>query len=326
MSNLKKICVVGAGRWGKNHIRTLYEMGCLSVIVEPDQNITKELQKKYSDILFLTSIEESFVLGLSGYVIATPAPTHCQIAKQIIEKGFSVLIEKPMALNVPDCEYILSIAKQNDVNVMVGHVLLFHPAIQKIKELINIGRIGKLQYIYSNRLNLGQVRTEEDVFWSFAPHDISILQFLTESFPLEINTMGGAFLQEDIHDSTITFLSYPDNVKAHIYLSWLHPFKEHRIVIIGSDGMISFEDSLEHKPLKLYDKKFIINEHSFEKIDGEIERVEYEKKPPLKEELTYFINNLDKGFKISDGANGLEVIKILSSASEKLKEMYVGQR
>ena len=322
MFNLKKICVVGAGRGGKNHIRTLYEMGCLSAIVEPNQNIIKELQKKYPDISFLTSIEESFVLNLSGYVIATPAPTHCQIAKKIIQKGFPVLIEKPMALNVSDCEYILNIAKENNVNVMVGHVLLFHPAIQRIKQLINLGRIGKLQYIYSNRLNLGQVRTEEDVFWSFAPHDISILQFLTESFPLEINTMGGAFLQEDIHDSTITFLSYPNNVKAHIYLSWLHPFKEHRIVIIGSKGMISFEDSLDNKPLKLYDKRFIINEHNFEKIDGEIEQIEYEKKAPLKEELTYFINNLDKGFKISDGENGLEVIKILSSASEKLKGVY----
>ena len=111
MSNLKKICVVGAGRWGKNHIRTLYEMGCLSAIVEPNQNIIKELQKKYPDISFLTSIEESFVLNLSGYVIATPAPTHCQIAKKIIQKGFPVLIEKPMALNVSDCEYILNIAK-----------------------------------------------------------------------------------------------------------------------------------------------------------------------------------------------------------------------
>ena len=181
-----------------------------------------------------------------------------------------------------------------------------------IKELIDSGKIGNLQYIYSNRLNLGQVRTEENVFWSFAPHDISILQFLTESFPVDINTMGGAFLQDDIHDSTITFLSYPNNIKAHIYLSWLHPFKEHRIVIIGSKGMISFEDSLDSKPLKFYDKKFIRNKNNFEKIDGKIEKIDYEESAPLEEELKYFVNNLDEGdFKISNGENGLEVIRMM---------------
>ena len=325
MLNPKKICVIGAGRWGKNHIRTLYEMGCLSAIVESNQDITKELEKTYSNISFFTSIEETFSLNFSGYVIATPAPTHYQIAKTIIENGFSVLIEKPMTLDVSESESLLMIAEQNNINIMVGHVLLFHPAIQKIKELIDTGKIGKLQYIYSNRLNLGQVRKEEDVFWSFAPHDISILQFLIESFPVEINTMGGAFLQQGIHDSTMTFLSYPGNIKAHIYLSWLHPFKEHRIVIIGSDGMISFEDSLDSKPLKFYDKRFILNEDNIEKIDGETELIDYDKKAPLREELTYFINNLDSGFKISDGKNGLEVIKILNSASKKLKNIYADE-
>tara|TARA_B100002051_G_C16709399_1_gene625766 strand:- start:625 stop:1605 length:981 start_codon:yes stop_codon:yes gene_type:complete len=326
MVDQKKICVIGAGRWGRNHIKTLYRMSSLAAVVESDKEVIRDLKKMYSDILFFSSIQETFSYNFSGYVVATPAPTHFNISKMIIENGFSVLIEKPMTLNVPDAENLIDMANQNNVNIMVGHVLLFHPAIQKIKELINSGKIGELQYIYSNRLNLGQVRKEEDVFWSFAPHDISILQYITESFPLEINTMGGAFLQQDIHDSTITFLSYPNNIKAHIYLSWLHPFKEHRIVIIGSEGMLSFEDSLDNKPLKFYDKKFILNKNNFEKIDGEIEEIEYSTKSPLDEELIYFMNNLDTGFEVSDGKNGLEVIKILSSSSKKLKDMHVAEK
>ena len=137
---------------------------------------------------------------------------------------------------------------------MVGHVLLFTPAVKKIKEMLDKGEIGELQYLYSNRLNLGKVRTEENVFWSFAPHDIAIFQYLTDSFP-KINANGSTFLQKGIPDSTMTQLEYENGVKGHIFVSWLHPFKEHRLVVIGSEAMISFEDSLDEKPLKLYSKK-----------------------------------------------------------------------
>ena len=327
MLDTKKICVVGAGKWGMNHIRTLHQMNCLSAVVESNEDIVEKLKNTYPEISIFSSIDETYSFKFSGYTLATPASTHYKIAKNIIDNGFSVLIEKPMTLNVSDAKDLIDSAQKNKVNIMVGHVLLFHPAIQKIKELIDSGKIGNLQYIYSNRLNLGQVRTEEDVFWSFAPHDISILQFLTDSFPLDINTMGGAFLQDDIHDSTITFLSYPNNIKAHIYLSWLHPFKEHRIVIIGSEGMITFEDSLENKPLKFYDKKFILNKNNFEKIDGSIEDINYKQSPPLEEELKYFVKNLDKDrIEISNGENGLEVIQILESSSKQLNKIYANER
>ena len=244
------------------------------------------------------------------------------IASNLITRRFPVLIEKPMTLNIQDSERLLALSKEYTTPIMVGHVLLFHPAIQKIKKLICSGKIGKLQYIYSNRLNLGQIRTEENVFWSFAPHDISILQYFTESFPIEINTSGGAFIQNNIHDSTLTTFSYPNNIKAHIYLSWLHPFKEHRIVIIGSEGMLSFEDSKENKPLKYYNKKFELNGSIPQKKDGQIELLSYDDTLPLDNELSYFVDNLDnskKIFDISNGQNGLEVVKILELASDKLK-------
>ena len=318
----KKICVVGGGVWGKNHIRTLHKLGCLGGIVDSNPNTLIDLKKQYPDIPTFSSLSSSFDSVFSGYVVATTANTHYEVAKSIINKKISVLIEKPMTLNVSEAEKLLKYAKDNKVGILIGHVMLFHPAIQKIKDLIDCGKIGKVQYIYSNRLNLGQVRKEENVFWSFAPHDISILQYLTNSFPIKINTMGGAFLQNNIFDSTITFLEYPANIKAHIYLSWLHPFKEHRIVVIGSNGMISFEDSAQNKPLKFYDKKFIVDKDNFKKIDGETEQIDYSHLPPLENELSYFIDNLDYGFSISNGKTGLEVVKILSSASEKIKDIH----
>jgi len=256
----------------------------------------------------------------AGFTVATPAETHHDIAVQIIKSGKHVLVEKPLALNIKDAEHLLDLSEQHDVNLMVGHVLLFHPAIRVIKDIIVEGKIGKLQYIYSNRLNLGKVRMEENVFWSLAPHDVAIFQHFTDSFPDEIHARGSMFLQKGIHDSTITQLKYPTCVEGHIFVSWLHPFKEHRLVVIGSEAMITLEDSAEGKPLKLYSKKFDIKNGILEKIDGPVKSIEYDNKMPLTEELSYFINHLDKQRpKISNGQHALEVTKIISHASNQLE-------
>ena len=318
----KKICVVGGGNWGRNHIRTLYELGCLSAVVDFSEIIRSEVIESYKDISVYENLEDSFNKDYDAYIVATPASTHFQIARAIIKKGYHVLIEKPMTLNSEDAEELIHLAEKNNVHIMVGHLLLFHPAIQKMKELISSGKLGKLQYIYSNRLNLGKVRTEENVFWSFAPHDISILQYFTDSYPEGIQTTGGAFLQNGVYDTTITTLSYPNNIKAHIYLSWLHPFKEHRIVVIGSEGMLSFEDSEEKKPLKFYNKKYTIKDSIPEKHEGDIDLIKYPDLAPLEEELKYFIKNIDTNkIKVSNAENGLDVIRILTTASKNLENI-----
>jgi UDP-2-acetamido-3-amino-2,3-dideoxy-glucuronate N-acetyltransferase len=317
----KKICVVGAGYWGKNHIRTLHGLGALGGIVEMNREVLSELSSKYPDVKTYTKLDDALTNNeFAGFTVATPAKTHYNIAIKIIKAKKHVLVEKPLTLNIEHAEELVNLADENNVNLMVGHVLLFHPAIRKIKELIEDGKIGKLQYIYSNRLNLGQVRTEENVFWSLAPHDISIFQYFTESFPEEIKANGSTFLQEGIHDSTITILEYPDNVRGHIFVSWLHPFKEHRLVIIGSEAMITFDDSTEGKPLKFYSKKFEFNGKIPEKVDGPVEMIDYDQKMPLTEELKYFINYFD-GVKpeIANGYHALEVTKILVEASKQLE-------
>ena len=317
----KMICVIGAGYWGKNHIKTLHKINALGAIVDTNQDSIKDIKDKYPNVPTHTDINEALLCNYDGYVIATPASTHFKIAKIIIGANKPVLIEKPMTLSVEEAKELVLLAKKNDVNVLVGHVLLFHPAIIKIKELVDDGKIGKLQYIYSNRLNLGKVRTQENVFWSLAPHDIAIFQYLTESTPTKINARGSTFLQKGVPDSTLTQLEYENGTKGHIFVSWLHPFKEHRIIVIGSEAMISFDDSLNNKPLKLYSKKINIDFGIPKKIDGPEMIIPFQKKMPLEAELDYFIGHLsNKKPKISNVYQGLEVIKVLVKASKQLSE------
>ena len=319
MSN-KTVCVIGAGYWGKNHIRTLYELGNLGGIVESNSETLKRFAEQYPDVKGYLSLGDALQDGqFSGFTVATPAETHFPLAKQIMEAGKHVLVEKPLTLQEDHAEELVRLSEENNVNIMVGHVLLFHPAIKKIKGLIDSGKIGKLQYIYSNRLNLGQVRTEENVFWSLAPHDISIFQYFTDAFPEAIHASGSTFLQKGIHDSTLTQFKYPNGVEGHIFVSWLHPFKEHRLVVIGSEAMITFEDSSEGKPLKLYAKKFDMAKGVPEKIDGPVTLIDYEQKMALTEELQYFVDHLEgKKPNIANGNHALEVMKILTEASQQL--------
>ncbi len=313
--------MVGAGYWGKNHIRTLHELGLLGGIVESNSAVLKRFSDEYPEVNTYENIDYALQNEkFDGFTVATPAETHYGIAKEIIQSGKHVLVEKPLTLNIEDAAELVDLARIHNVNVMVGHVLLFHPAIQKIKKMIDDGRIGKLQYIYTNRLNLGQVRTEENVFWSLAPHDIAIFQYLLDSYPESIKADGVSFLQRGIHDSTITQLKYPDGIDAHIFVSWLHPFKEHRLVVIGSEAMISFEDSASHKPLKLYSKKIMMDKGIPEKIDGPVEEIEYDEKMPLTQELLYFNQHLDGlTLEIANAQHALEVTKILVEASIQLE-------
>ncbi len=315
----RRVCVVGAGYWGKNHIRTLNKLGALGGIVESNSETCNKFIDKYPSVKCYTKLEDAFKDNYDAYTVATPAETHYKIGKRIINNGKHVLIEKPMTLSIEEAEDLLSLSKKKNINLMVGHVLLFHPAIKKIKDLINDGAIGELQYIYSNRLNLGKVRTEENVFWSLAPHDIAIFQFITDSFPKDLQSKGSIFLQKGIPDSTMTSIEYESGVEGHIFVSWLHPFKEHRLVVIGSEAMISFEDSIDGKPLKLYSKKFDLISGSPEKIDGPVKMIPYKQKMPLTEELEYFLKHLSgEKLKIANGEQGLDVVRILVKTSEQL--------
>jgi len=317
--NIKKVCVVGAGRWGKNHIRTLYNSGNLGGIVESDKVVLDSFKTLYPEVDCLTNIDEAITRGFDGFTVASPAETHFNIARKIIKSGHHVLVEKPITMNSADAIKLHELSIKNKVNLMAGHLLLFHPAFQKIKQLIDDGTLGDLQYIYSNRLNLGIIRSEENVFWSFAPHDIALFQWLTDSYPETVKSSGMDILQNGIHDTTITTLEYPDRLMGHIYVSWLHPFKEHRFVVVGSKGMVRFEDSLEGKPLVYYDKSVIWDSGKPVPRSGATWYVEYEAGMPLTRELNYFVEHLDGDpIKTADSDSAIEVMKILEKATESL--------
>jgi len=316
---MKNICVIGGGRWGENHIRTLFEMGNLGGIVEANPKRLRELLEQYP-VKGFQDVEMALKENFDGFTIAAPAPLHYDIAKLLLEHGKSVLVEKPMTLSSETSLELVELAKAKGAQLMVGHVLLFHPAIVKIKELIDNGKIGELYYIYSNRLNLGTVRTEENVFWSFAPHDISVLNYFVGEVSQCIESKGAKFLQKNVYDYTMTQLTYPNNIHAHIFVSWLHPFKEHRMVVIGSRGMISFEDSSPEKEIKFYNKHIEFEQGIPIKVENPTEIIPYKQKQPLTEELKYFVENLDKKIEIADGRSGYEVVKVLEKAQELIDE------
>ena len=312
-----KICVIGAGGWGKNHINTLNKLNVLNGIVD----FNNELLNSFTDInkscKLFTSIEQTFEESFDGYVIATPAETHYSIASQLLKKGKNILVEKPVCLKYSEAKELYGIALEKKCFIMGGHLLLFHPAFIKMNELVKNNKIGKMCYLYSNRLNFGKVRSHENAMWSLAPHDISLLLFFCNTFPEKISYNGSRLLGRDIEDSSISSFDFPDDIGAHIFVSWLHPFKEHRLVVIGSEAMISFEDSAEGKPLTLYSKKIDLVNGIPEKIDGPKEIIEYDDKMPLEAELEYFINT--KKPLISNGENGRDVVRILVEASKHLE-------
>jgi predicted dehydrogenase len=313
------ICVVGAGAWGLNHVGTLRQLGRLGAIVDIDPQRRDDARARYPETTVLASVDEAIARGYTAFVVATPSRTHYDVARALLDRGAHVLVEKPLALVADEARDLCRRARDRGATLMVGHVLLFHPAIRTMKRLIDGGKIGRLQYLYSNRLNLGTVRTDENILWSFAPHDISLFQFLVGARPIEVESRGAAFLQPGIHDTTMTMLRYPDNVVGHIFLSWLHPYKEHRIVVVGSQGMLSFEDSSDAKDVLFYEKGIDWVHGQPVRRDGPTEMIPYERSAPLEEELRYFLARLDGSpVEIASGEEGVEVLAILERATADL--------
>ncbi|MGA0242447.1 MAG: Gfo/Idh/MocA family oxidoreductase [Candidatus Marinamargulisbacteria bacterium] len=329
MTNLT-YCIIGAGRWGKNHIRTASELGVLAGIIESNLAAQDALKKQYPNATVHSSLDAPGALAYDAYSVVVPAEHHYSVAKTLIEHKKHVLIEKPITTNSKESNELVELAKKNNVVVCVGHLLLFHNAFLKMKSLMDDGKIGKLQYMYSNRLNLGTVRTEENSLWSFAPHDISLFQYFTGAFPQKVTSTGGAFLQPHIHDTTMTVCEYPDNVKGHVFVSWLHPFKEHRFVMMGSKGMLVYEDSSDDKSLLFYEKGIDFVNGEPIKRDGPTEVIDYDKAPPLTEEITHFMDcianhTFDSRISAAAGSDVLEILELAQESLESGQAVTVNQ-
>jgi UDP-2-acetamido-3-amino-2,3-dideoxy-glucuronate N-acetyltransferase len=319
LKNSHNICVVGAGKWGLNHVKTLYQLNALGGVIDTDKRVLNSISKKYPNCETFEELNEVIIGKFEGFIIATEPSTHFELAKQVILNKKPVLVEKPLTLEYESSKILCDLAAKMKVNLMVGHVLLFHPAFQKMKNIISNGAIGNIQYIYSNRLNLGTFRANENVFWSFAPHDIALFNYFFNQKPISINSAGIDILQSGIHDSSITTFTYEGKKMGHIFVSWLHPFKEHRFIIIGSNGMLHFEDSIIKKPLYFYDKKAEFIDSVPNPVNRGVTEIKYKDEKALTNELKYFLSKLNgEKVEVSDGLSGLEVVKILEQASKGL--------
>ncbi len=319
--NKLSIAVIGLGYWGKNILRNLYELGVLRAACDNDKRILEERRTQFPNVNFTNSYEE--ILSdreIHAVAIATPAVTHYQLVKQALLNGKDVFVEKPLATTLKEGEELVEIAKKHGRILMVGHILRYHPAVIKLKELIDSGELGKIQYIYSNRLNIGKLRTEENILWSFAPHDISVILMLVGEEPTKVNAFGGDYLNKGIHDITITTLEFKNSVKAHVFVSWLHPYKEQKLVVVGSKAMAVFDDVSK--------EKLFIYPHKIEWKEGKIpvaQKAEYyvvpvEDREPLKEELKHFLECVEQRKEPkTSGEEGLRVLKILEAAENIIK-------
>lgn len=318
-----KTGILGAGKWGMNHVRTALKIlgGDNVVVCDPNIDTENKLKDINPEIKFTTNPEEIFNdSSINCVIIATPVETHFDLSMKALQAGKHVLVEKPITLKSEEAEKLNVLAKEKNLQLMVGHVLLFHPAVLKMKELVDSNELGVLQYIYSNRLNLGTIRKEENILWSFAPHDISVIQFLANSNPIAVSAKGADFIRNGIEDVTLTTLTYPGNLHAHIFVSWLHPFKEQRMVVIGSKGMVVFEDSVKDNKLKFYKKGFVDVNGEPEKFDEEFVVIDYDNKAPLEEEQKHFFECVLSGNQtVTNGDHAIEVLKILEEAQDCLK-------
>ncbi len=314
-----RVAVIGCGAWGRNLVRTHAGLGSLAAVVDADHAVAAAQGAEHG--VPARTIDE--VLGdkdIDAVVIAAPAAEHAALARRAIAAGKHLFVEKPLALTVADAEAVVADAAEAGRVLMVGHLLQYHPAFLALRDLVVGGRLGELHYLYSNRLNLGRIRQEENSLWSFAPHDLSMLLALVGEEPHEVSATGGNFLSPHIADVTTTHLAFPSGPRAHVFVSWLHPFKEQRLVVVGADAMAVFDDT------KDWAEKLVVFDHGVNWSGGvpTADRAEPTPVPlpptePLRLECQHFLDCVATGATPrTDGVEGLRVLRVLARAQGAL--------
>lgn len=325
IENKKNIAVIGAGYWGKNLVRNFRELGFLKTICDGSPLILKQMKEVYKEI----DTKENFnsVLDdpdINAVVIAAPAALHFTLTQKALNAGKHVFVEKPLSLTYAEGEKLVKLARENKRILFVGHILQYHAAVIRLKEMINEGRIGRLQYIYSRRLSLGKIRREENILWSFAPHDISVILGITGEEPYYIDAVGNNFLHARIPDVTMTNIKFPSGVGAHIFVSWLNPYKEQKLVIVGSSGMLVFDDT-EPIETKLVLYPHTINWQNGLPVPNKAESIAIDLKDiweePLKAECKAFLAAIKTNTKpLTSGEEGLKVLKVLELSQQSIEQ------
>ena len=326
MSDRLEIAVIGAGNWGRNHIRTLSAMPDVNLAAVCDRSgERRELVRQLHPDVDVTASADEAMDKAQAVVVATHAMTHAELARKAIGRGLPVLVEKPFTLSVTDAEAVAQLAEQAGIQVVVGHLLLFHPAIERLKVMVDGGDLGSMYYLYAQRVNLGQVRPDENALWSFGPHDVSIAIHLLGQTPGRVTAQGRSYLQAGIEDVVFLTMEFESGAMAHVQMSWLDPHKERRITVVGSRKMVVFDDMQAREKLKIYDKgvdrppEYSSYGESLAIREGDITIPRVPNVEPLSAELRHFVD-VARGVTSSrvGPRSGVEVVRVLAAASASL--------
>ena len=322
------VAVVGAGAWGKNHIRVFSEIPNvrLKYICDQDPSKLSSLEKAYPQSKMVKDLSPILLDSeVRGVVVASSAFSHYSLSKEILLADKDVLVEKPMALSSKDAEEMLEIAEKRGRILMVGHLLIYHSVVDRLKEMVVSGELGKIYYIYTQRVNLGVIRQDENALLSFAPHDLSVILYLLEEQPVIVSAHGESYIQKGIEDVAFLSLQFSDGKMANIHLSWLDPHKLRRVTIVGSKKMAVFDDMEASEKLKVYDKG--VRNLSYDTYGeylslrfGDITIPSIRMVEPLRAEAEHFIHCIESRREPKTGGrDGLKVVRILSAAQQSLK-------
>jgi UDP-2-acetamido-3-amino-2,3-dideoxy-glucuronate N-acetyltransferase len=320
---LPSVAVIGSGYWGKNLVRNYYELGVLKMICDKNETVLAGFKAQYPRIDACFALNDFLRRDdIDAVAIATPAETHYTIAREALLAGKHVYVEKPLVLREDEGEELITLADKKERILMVGHLLQYHPAFVRLKSLAADGELGRINYIYSHRLNLGRIRREENILWSFAPHDISMILSLAGEEPESVLTTGGNYLHKMIADVTTTHLEFPSGLRAHIFVSWLHPFKVQQLVVVGDRKMAVFDDTLTWPDkLLLYPHEIKWQNNIPVPAKAEPERFNIPEAEPLRVECEQFLSCILNGQKPkTDGREALRVLRILNASQRSLDE------
>jgi UDP-2-acetamido-3-amino-2,3-dideoxy-glucuronate N-acetyltransferase len=320
--SVQKLAVIGVGNWGQNLLRNFCALlGEKRVIAcDKDSQRLQKVQRQYPRLGVATDpLEVLHNPQVEAVAIATPAITHYELARQALTAGKHTFVEKPLALRAAEAEELIALAEKDKRVLIVDHLLEYHPVVEQLKQLIDNGELGELFYLYSQRLNFGVVRTEENALWSLGPHDISVMLFLLGREPKRVWAYGACYLQEGMEDVIFACLEFPQAITAHLHLSWLNPVKVRKLVVIGSQKMAVFDDAASQK-LILFDKRATKGRNGFVLQDEGTHPVSLEAaEEPLRAVCKHFLNCIESGERPrSDGQDGLRVLRVLEAVQHSL--------
>jgi UDP-2-acetamido-3-amino-2,3-dideoxy-glucuronate N-acetyltransferase len=316
------IAVIGGGSWGKNLIRNYAQLHALKMVCDRNESVLGQIKERYPDVDITMTLSDVLARrDIQGVVIATPAETHFRLAQEALLSGKHVFVEKPLVLHENEAKELIQLAGDAKLLLMVGHLLHYHPSFEKLRHLAATGELGRINYIYSHRLNLGKIRREENILWSFAPHDISMILALAGEMPETVMATGGNYLHKKIADVTTTHMEFASGLKAHIFVSWLHPFKEQKLVVVGDRKMAVFDDTQPWSDkLLLYPHEIHWENNIPTPARREPERIETPQDEPLNAECRYFLHCIRTGQNpVTDGQEGLRVLQVLNAAQRSLE-------